>query len=77
MRVVGRFAGEVPGIELLEGSVEVVGVKGDERRDPPFGVDLGDIEDIGAERIGSLVAAGGARTTEDEAPAAGRNRCLK
>ena len=55
--VVGRFAGEVPGVEFRDGGFEVVGVKGDERRDPVVGVDLGDIEDIGAERIGPLVAA--------------------
>ena len=34
VRVGGRFAGEVSGIELLEGGVDVVEVEHDERRDP-------------------------------------------
>ena len=55
-----RFAGEVAGIEFRDGGVEVVGVEGDERRGPPVGVELADTEDIGAERIGSRVAARGA-----------------
>ena len=29
----GRFAGEVAGIEFLEGGVDIVGVEHDERRD--------------------------------------------
>jgi len=56
----GRFAGEIAGIELSDGGVEVVGVEGDERRGPLVGVELADTEDIGAERIGSRVAARGA-----------------
>ena len=34
VRVGGRFAGEVAGIELLEGGVDVVEVERDARRDP-------------------------------------------
>ena len=44
VRVGGRFAGEVPGVELLEGGVDVVEVERDERRDPVVGVDLDDAE---------------------------------
>ena len=42
VRVGGRFAGEVPGIEFREGGVDVVGVEHDVRRDPVVGVDLDD-----------------------------------
>ncbi len=61
------FAGEVAGIKLGNGGVEVVGVEGDDRRDPVVGVELGDTEDLGAESVGSRVAARGAGTTEDQA----------
>ena len=69
----GRFAGEVSGVELLEGGVDVVGVERDERRDPLVGVDLDDAEHLGVERLGPLVAAREAGTTEGEALPAGRN----
>ena len=52
MRVGRRFAGEVPGIELREGGVDVFGVENDESHDPLVGVDLDDVEDIGTECIG-------------------------
>jgi hypothetical protein len=35
VRVGGGFAGEVAGVELLEGGVDVVGVKGDIERQAP------------------------------------------
>ena len=73
VRVGGRFAGEVPGIELLEGGVDVVEVEHDARRDPVVGVDLDDAEHLGVERLGPLVAAREADTTEGEALPAGRN----
>ena len=50
MRVGGRFAGEVAGVELLEGGVDVVEVERDARRDPVVGVDLDDAEHLDAER---------------------------
>ena len=53
----GRFAGEVSGVEFLEGGVDVVGVEHDARRDPVVGVDLDDVEHLGVERLGPLVAA--------------------
>src|ERR1700722_9234869 len=43
VRVDGRFAGEVAGVEFLEGGVDVVGVERDERCDPIFGVDLDEL----------------------------------
>ena len=43
------------------------------RRDPLVGVDLDDAEHLGVERLGPLVAAREAVTTEDEALPAGRN----
>ena len=46
VRVGGRFAGEVPGVEFLEGSVDVVEVERDVRHDPLVDVDLDDAEDI-------------------------------
>ena len=73
MRVGGRFAGEVPGVEFLEGGVDVVGVEHDARRDPVVGVDLDDAEHLGVERLGPLVAARETDTTEDEALPAGRD----
>ncbi len=57
MRVRGRFAREVPGIEFLEGGVDVVEVEHDARRDPVVGVDLDDDEHLGVERLGPLIAA--------------------
>ena len=54
VRVRRRFAGEVSGIELRERGVDVVGVERDVRHDPLVGVDLGDAEDLGVERLGPL-----------------------
>ena len=81
VRVGGRFAGEVSGVELLEGGVDVVGVEHDACRDPVVGVDLDDAERLGVERLGTLVSAREAATTEGEALPAGRDdgrrlRCL-
>ena len=56
MRVGGRFAGEVSGVELGDGSVDVVGVENDDRRHPLVGIDLDDCEHLDAERVGPLVA---------------------
>ena len=42
VRVRRRFAGEVSGVEFLEGGVDVVGVEQDVGRDPVVGVDLDD-----------------------------------
>ena len=50
VRVRGRFAGEVPGVELLEGGVDVVEVEHDVRRDPVVGVDLDEVEHLVVER---------------------------
>ena len=69
----GRFAGEVPGVEFGEGSVDVVGVESDARHDPLVGVDLDDAENLGVERLGPLVSADKAVTTQGESFAAGRN----
>ena len=68
VRVAGRFAGEVSGIEFRERGVDVVEVEGDVRRDPVVGVDLDDVEHIGLERC----ATSGA--TEGEKLTASRNR---
>ena len=69
----GRFAGEVPGIELSNAASMSSRSNADARHDPVVGVDLDDAEDLGVERRGPLVAAREAVTTEDEALAAGRN----
>ena len=72
VRVGGRFAGEVPGVEFREGGVDVVEVEHDARHDPFVGVDLDD-----AEHLGWNASAAGrgprADTTEGEALPAGRN----
>ena len=57
MRVGGRFAGEVSGVELLEGGVDVVEVERDSGHDPVVGVDLDDAEHLGVERLGPLIPA--------------------
>ena len=49
VRVGGRFAGEVPGVEFGEGGVDVVEVERDECDDPLVGVDLDDAEHLGDE----------------------------
>ncbi len=46
VRVGGRFAGEVSGIEFREGGVDVVDVEHDDRRDPLVGVDFDDVEGL-------------------------------
>ena len=50
------FACEVPGVEFLEGGVDVVEVERDGGDDPLISVDLGDAEHFCAKRIGSLIA---------------------
>ena len=67
----GRFSGEVPGVELLEGGVDVVEFERDASREPIVGVDLDDGEHLGAERLGPLVAPQEAVTTQDEALSTG------
>ena len=52
VRVGGRFAGEVSGVEFLEGGVDVVRVEQDLRHDPFVGVDLEDVKHLGVERLG-------------------------
>ena len=46
VRVGGRFASDIAGIELRDGGVEVVEVERDERRDPVVGVDLDYLQEI-------------------------------
>ena len=46
VRVSGRFAGEVSGIEFLEGGVDVVEVERDGGGEPVIGVDLEDAEHL-------------------------------
>ena len=73
MRVCGRFAGEVPGVEFLEGGVDVVEVERDEGRDPFVGIDFDYEEKIDVERVGVLVAERVPDTNEDQALSTGRN----
>ena len=74
-RVRGRcsLAGEVTGIKLCERGIDVVDVECGRRHDLLLRVDLDDAEYLGKERIGPSVACPVAVTTQDEAPAAGRN----
>ena len=48
-RVRRCFAGEIPGIKLPEGSIDVVGVEYEGRHYPVVTVDLGDVEHVGAD----------------------------
>ena len=73
MRVGGRFAGEVSGVELLEGGVDVVEVERDACHDPLVGVDLDDAEHLGVERLGPWSRPEKRIRLEGEALAAGRN----
>ena len=70
LRVGGRFAGEISGVEFLEGGVDVVKVDCDESRDPVVGVDLDEVEHFGLGRRGP-------NATEGEAVPADRDerRC--
>ena len=73
VRVWGRFAGEIPGIELREGGVEVVKVERD-LRDVPLSVSISTMLSSSARKcFGPLVAAREAGTHEDEALSAGRD----
>ncbi len=55
MRVCGRLAGEVAGVELLKGGFDVVEVEIDLGYHQPVGVDLGDLQRFNAERLGPRV----------------------
>ncbi len=57
VRVGGGFAGEVPGVELLEGGVDVIEVEHNAGHDPVVSVDLDNAEHLGMERLGPLVSA--------------------
>ena len=72
VRVCGAFAGEVTGVEFLEGGVEVVEVERDCRCDPLVGVDLDDVQDIEAELLGLPTAARESSTSEDDVIPTGR-----
>src|ERR1700757_2804328 len=56
MPMSGRFAGEVPGVELIDGGLEVVEVKDDPSYHQPVGVDLGNLQRFNVERVGLRVA---------------------
>src|ERR1700722_17049795 len=67
----GRFSRGVPGIELGEGTVDVVKVERDERDHPLVVVDLEDAEHLGEKWYGPVIAAREAETREDQAPPGG------
>src|SRR5947209_4211210 len=69
VRVGGRFAGKVSGIELGDGGAKIVQLEYDDRRDLVAGVDFDDAQRIRGELRGPAVADRVAR--EDEALAAG------
>ena len=72
MRVGGRFASEVPGVEFRKRGLDIVDVERYARREPLVGVDFDDAEHLQAERLGLLIAAPYAGTREREAlPARG------
>ena len=57
----GRFAGEVSGVEFLDGGVDVVDVEPDACRDPVVGIDLNNVEHFGTEFAGPNCTVGSAR----------------
>src|ERR1700722_18365893 len=65
----GRFAGEIAGVELRDGGVEVFEVEHDNTRDSLLGVDLHDLERIVLNRLG--VTARHANSGEGEVLTAG------
>ena len=67
------FAGEVPGVEFLEGGVDVVDVEYHHRPDPLVGIDLEDAKYLREEPLGLQEPV----TTQGEPLAAGRyhGRC--
>ena len=67
VRVGGRFAGEVSGVELREGGVNVIGIEREARHDPVVGVDLDDVERLDAEFSVEQLAVRRTETGEDEA----------
>ncbi len=68
VRVGGRFAGEVAGVEFLEGSVDVVEVEHDDAPRSGSSVSISTThEHLGAERVRRLVASREAETSEGEA----------
>ncbi len=73
MCVGGRFAGEVSGVEFLEGGVDVVEVERDAATIQFVGVDLDDAEHLERKSSGLLLAVREADTTEGEALPADRN----
>jgi hypothetical protein len=76
-RVRRRFAREVPGIEFLEGGVDVVDLEHDERRDLVVGVDLDNVEQFGEEGLGALIPGRETGMDEDEGLAAGGDDGLR
>jgi len=77
VRVGGRFAREVAGVELDDGAVEVVGIERDQIHYQPVGIDLGDRERFGMECVRPRVASVVEGTSEREALPADREdvRC--
>src|SRR6516162_11526577 len=67
VRVGGRFAGEVSGVEFLEGGVDLVDVEQDAGRELAFGVDFDEAEHLTTERLGPPVSTREKETTEGEA----------
>ena len=61
--MVGRFAGEVTTVEFFERGIDVVGIERDMCSDPIVGVDLDNIEHLGMEGLGPLVATRHSGTT--------------
>ena len=68
----GGFPGEVPGIELGDGGVEVFEFEPDDSRDTAVGIGLDDAEEIITERV-LLLAEFGAIASQHEAITANRD----
>ncbi len=67
----GRFAGEISGVKLGEGGVNVVGVENNAPHEPVRGIDLHNAEHLGVERVRTAACTPG--TAEREAISSGCN----
>ena len=67
LRLGGRLTGEIPSLKFFKGSVDVVEVEQEARRDPVVFIDLDDAEHFTVERLRSVISAREAESGEDKA----------
>ena len=57
VRLLGCFAGQIPGLKLGDSDVHSVEIERDVRHDLFFAINFGDTEYLGVKRLGSLISA--------------------